>query len=752
MVNECLTALQQAKEDIAASVQPVSAVRQDNVVTENATEGIWAFDVPNNHIYWGSQLFDMLGMPKQKVPLSIEAVIERIHPEDRPGFEKLLQESFDTGEPFEAELKIRHDTGRYLTVQLAGKVYLDAQGQPSRISGRMNHLTELQQAQHSLEKVHKELADMRHALDESTILSITDRYGVITYINDALCRICQYSHEEMIGETLQIINSGYHPDSFYEDMWDIIGNGQIWRGEIKHRAKDGTFFWMDTTIVPLLDASGKPFQYIVVRHETSRQKAAEQEVQECKDSLKQQVAERTAKLENINLAQSRKIGTQNQEIDERKNIEAELKKSLKREKLTKHLIQLMNRSFESEIILEIVVREIGTFFGVDRCMVVSYEREQEEIKRQRLSAQYCLSDAIEPVLEEEIPWEITDLLKNQPEKENPLVILNASAPEKFPENIKNRLEKQDVRSYLAIEIKYRRVSFGRLVLHQCSYPRTWTDQEVSFLGILATHIGAALYQVKLYQQEKQAKQEAEDANRQKSKVLSFVSHDFKNPLASMKRFVAILENDKSDILSDKHRELIGYIAEGIHQLRNMVLGILDKARLEEGKVTPVPQWIELNSFIDDLKPMFSSMASQRNVEVSIDIQTELTAIKADPTHLRQILINLVSNAVKYNRVNGKVFLRIYKSDDKQSAVIEVQDTGLGIPPEKIPQLFTEYFRGDLSQSNLVEGTGLGLAFIKKLAELHGGQISLESEVGVGSTFTVSLPLIPLPAEPRKSSI
>jgi signal transduction histidine kinase len=496
---------------------------------------------------------------------------------------------------------------------------------------------------------------------------------------------------------------------------------------------------MDTTIVPLLDINGKPFQYVVVRHEITRQKAAEQEIQDLKEKT-QVVAKRTTELEDINMAQSQEINKQGREIDARKEVEAELIKSLKREKLTKHLIQLMNRSFDTDIILEIVVQELGIFFGVDRCMAISYERELEVIKRQRLSAQYCRSESIESVREEEIPWDITKLLSQQSDKETPLVILNAAEPEKFPINDERYLEKQKVKSFVAIEIKYRRVSFGRLVLHQCSYPRIWTDQEISFLEVLSTHIGAALYQAKLYQQEKQAKQEAEEANKQKSKVLSFVSHDFKNPLDSLKRFIGILENDKSDILSEKHRELTGYIAEGVYQLRNMVTDILDKARLAEGKITPAPEWIETKSFIDDLKPMFNSMASQKDIEININIQQELTAIKADQTHLRQILINLVSNAVKYNRTNGKVFLKVYKSKDKQFAVIEVQDTGYGIPERKIPQLFTEYFRGDLSQSSLVEGTGLGLTFIKKLIELHGGTITVESVEGGGSTFTVYLPL------------
>jgi len=237
-----------------------------------------------------------------------------------------------------------------------------------------------------------------------------------------------------------------------------------------------------------------------------------------------------------------------------------------------------------------------------------------------------------------------------------------------------------------------------------------------------------------------AKQVAEEANREKSKVLSFVAHDFKNPLAAVLRFVGMLENDKNTPLSEKHRETIGYISEGVQQLRNMVMNILDKARLEEGRMVPFPEQVELQPFIDQLKPIFHDMATQRNVEVCIEIQPELINIEVDPIHLRQILINLVSNAVKYNQLNGKAFLRFSQSEDGQWAVIEVQDIGNGIPTEKIPQLFIEYYRTDLSQANKVEGTGLGLAFVKKLVELHSGSITVESEVRVGSTFRVMLPL------------
>lgn len=733
--------LQQAKEDIDEFVQPISGVIPTRH-KKNGTivEGIWAYDVKNNRVYLSNNLFTLLEMPKQNSPMTIEEFIEIIYPEDRFGFEQAIQVSLSTGEPFDATFSMLHTSGHYLAFRLIGKIHQEEHGESSRISGQMTQLTELQQAEKYLLETHKELTDIRHALDVSTVLSVTDRHGIITYANDALCQICQYSHEELIGQTLEIINSGHHSQSFFKEIWDLIRTGQVWRGEIKHLAKDGTYFWMDTTIVPLLDSTGTPFQYIVVRHDITQQKSSEQEIRELKSSLNQQVLNRTAELENINIAQRLEINKQNWEITVQRELEVELKQSLKREKLTKHLIQLMNRSFDPSIILEITVQELGIFFNVDRCLVL-YEKEEEE-KKLQLFAQYCRSDDIHPVQEEDILWQDwRELSKSPLSKEHPLVILNTSESSEFPLVIKSYLENHQVQSAFAIEIKFRRMVFGRLVLHQCSYSRVWTESEIDFLEILATHIGAALYQTKLYQQEKQAKQEAKEANRQKSKILSYVSHDFKNPLSSMKRFIDMLENDTSEVLSKKHRELIGYIAEGVYQLRSMVLDILDKARLEEGKIIPKPQWIELNSFLDELKPMFNFMASQRNIDIRITIESGLTAIKVDSTHLRQILINLVSNAVKYNRVNGKVLLSFYKSESKQCVVIEVQDNGLGISEEKIPKLFTDYFRADLSQSNSIEGTGLGLAFIKKLIELQGGNITVESQIGIGSTFKVSLPFL-----------
>jgi two-component system, cell cycle sensor histidine kinase and response regulator CckA len=142
----------------------------------------------------------------------------------------------------------------------------------------------------TLEDTTRELANIRRALDISAIVAITDRAGVITHINDNFCQISKYAREELIGHTHRLINSGFHPREFFIEMWKTISSGKVWAGEIKNRAKDGSYYWVNTTIVPFLDSKGVPEQYVSIRYEITQRKEAEEKLVSYAEKLETSLA------------------------------------------------------------------------------------------------------------------------------------------------------------------------------------------------------------------------------------------------------------------------------------------------------------------------------------------------------------------------------------------------------------------------------------------------------------------------------
>lgn len=135
-------------------------------------------------------------------------------------------------------------------------------------------------------KMLKVLNDIKYALDSSAIVAITDINGVITYVNDKFCQISQYERHELVGVTHRILKSGNHPKSFFKEMWDTITMGKKWEGQVQNRAKNGKLYWVDTTIVPLLDQDNKPYQYVAIRNEITDKKRMEIELRESKERYK----------------------------------------------------------------------------------------------------------------------------------------------------------------------------------------------------------------------------------------------------------------------------------------------------------------------------------------------------------------------------------------------------------------------------------------------------------------------------------
>ncbi|MCP8967232.1 diguanylate cyclase [Ectobacillus ponti] len=214
--------------------------------------------------------------------------LAHVHPDDREAISDSMQESIAAGrESFRRTCRYVTKEDKVRWMECFIQLRREQDGTFAGAYGTLSDITDRVLAEQKASRVLKDLQDLKYALDESAILAITDAKGVITYVNDKFSEISQYTREELIGQTHGIVNSGYHGPSFFRDMWTTIRQGQVWRGEVKNSRKDGSTYWVDTTIVPVLDQEGKPQQYVSIRSDITGRKQAEQQLIELNHSLKE---------------------------------------------------------------------------------------------------------------------------------------------------------------------------------------------------------------------------------------------------------------------------------------------------------------------------------------------------------------------------------------------------------------------------------------------------------------------------------
>ena len=189
------------------------------------------------------------------------------------------------GTPCEYETQVFHKNGEILHL-LVKNIPLNINGEIVGIFGVAIDKTELYKTKTSLQESQKKIADLHMALDASSIVAITDEKGIIKFVNDRFCEISSYTKEELIGKDHRILNSGYHSKTFYRELWKTICNGEIWKGEFRNKAKDGTIYWVQATIVPFLNEKGKPYQYVAIRNDITEKKQAEEALRQSEEKYR----------------------------------------------------------------------------------------------------------------------------------------------------------------------------------------------------------------------------------------------------------------------------------------------------------------------------------------------------------------------------------------------------------------------------------------------------------------------------------
>ncbi|MDX1991443.1 MAG: GAF domain-containing protein [bacterium] len=208
------------------------------------------------------------GVSPDAVMADINALIGTFYPADVDGFVTSVSAVLETLSPWNYEARLIHKVTGALHWWQGSSIPHKREDGSVVFTGLLQDITDRKQAQ-------KQVDDLRAAIDEAAIVAITDVTGKITYVNDRFCEISQYSREELMGQDHRIINSSYHSKEFIRDLWVTIANGNVWRGELRNKAKDGSHYWVDTTIVPLVNAAGKPEEYIAIRYEITERKAQE---------------------------------------------------------------------------------------------------------------------------------------------------------------------------------------------------------------------------------------------------------------------------------------------------------------------------------------------------------------------------------------------------------------------------------------------------------------------------------------------
>lgn len=470
-------------------------------------------------------------------------------------------------------------------------------------------------------------------------------------------------------------------------------------------------------------------------------------------------------------------------------VEDALKKQIAQEQLLNQVTTQIRKSLDLQVIMATAITQVLEFLELDRLVIYKFESAKVKTQHTSLNGQYSLpvladSEALqqnyqqyggyivhEARAKETIPSVLQDqekycLQQTSPcwEKYRQGFILAVDDVEKtyaLEKCLLNFLRKHQVRAKLAAPIIFEEKLWGLLIAHQCHAPHEWSESEKKLLTAIAEQLAIAIHQAELMQtltQEKQtleqrviertmalrdALQAAEAASRLRNEFLATISHELLTPLTYVIGMSSTLLRWPLGELSPRQRDYLQTIHDSGEHLLAMINDILDLSQIEAGKAVLNISEFSLVKIAENTVESLFEKAASKQVTLKLDLQLDpkRDRFTADSSRVEQILWNLLTNAIKFTPEGGTVTLRFWVEDN--TAIFQIEDTGIGIPEEQQPLLFEKFQQLDTPLRRRYEGTGLGLALTKQLVELHRGRIEVESTVGIGSIFTVLIPAQPM---------